>query len=684
MRTPSSRSATRSSGCGPSSGSPRPPRSTCCCHGGPRSSGTTSPRTRRSTRCATDDLDRDADGPIWATPAALPRGRHRRRRGGPSSGPASCAKSGSASSRVPEPSRTPRIVSTVWPPVRGACTGKLGARQITALTCGFTPEPPGSGSRSRSRSHPQCRGAPPRGVQRQGHHRSQGPRTRPRAPRDVHRIHRSDRPAPPRLGVARQLRRRGDGRRVHEDRRHVAGRRRRAASSTTGAASPPTRTPSTRASRARRSRSRCCTPAASSAASGYKVSGGLHGVGVSVVNALSSRLDLEIHQHGGKFEQHYAKGGKPQDKLTRVAGSKKRGTTITFWPDATIFEETEFRAQTILEHVRETAFLNKGLEIRFRDERVDPVLDQTFRYAGGIVDFVKHLNASKEPLFKRVVSIEDTGRGPRHRHRDAVEHRLLRGDPLVRQQRGHHRRRDARGGLQEGPHERDEPLREGQGPPQGQGRQPARRGHPGGAHRDHLGEAPEPAVRGPDQEQARQHRDALARREGHQREARRLARGAPHRGRVRPFSKATQAARARMAARQARDLTRRKSLLESCSDAGQARRLRVAEPGRVGAVHRRGRQRRRQRQARPRPAHAGDPADPRQDPQRRARPPRQDAEERGDPGAHHRDRLPASATTSTSRSSATTRSSSWPTPTSTARTSARCCSRSSTGSSPRS
>jgi DNA gyrase subunit B len=141
---------------------------------------------------------------------------------------------------------------------------------------------------------------------------------------------------------------------------------------------------------------------------GYKVSGGLHGVGVSVVNALSSRLDLEVHQHGGKFEQHYAKGGKPQDKLTRVGASKRRGTIITFWPDERIFEEVDFRAQTILEHVRETAFLNKGLEVHFRDERVDPVIDQTFRYAGGIVDFVKHLNASKEPLFKRVVAIADT------------------------------------------------------------------------------------------------------------------------------------------------------------------------------------------------------------------------------------------------------------------------------------
>src|SRR5262245_3239895 len=142
---------------------------------------------------------------------------------------------------------------------------------------------------------------------------------------------------------------------------------------------------------------------------GYKVSGGLHGVGVSVVNALSSRLDLEVHQNGGKYEQHYAKGGKPQDKLTRVGASKKRGTIITFWPDERIFEEVEFRAQTILEHVREIAFLNKGLGIRFRDERADPVTDQTFKYAGGIVDFVKHLNASKEPLFKRVGSIADVG-----------------------------------------------------------------------------------------------------------------------------------------------------------------------------------------------------------------------------------------------------------------------------------
>jgi DNA gyrase subunit B len=144
---------------------------------------------------------------------------------------------------------------------------------------------------------------------------------------------------------------------------------------------------------------------------GYKISGGLHGVGVSVVNALSSRLDVEIHRDGAVWEQHFAKGGKPQGKLVKGKASKKRGTIITFWPDATIFEETEFRAQTLVERLREMAFLNRGLEISIRDERVDPAFEQTFKFNGGIVDFVRHLNESKEPLFKRVVSYSEAGDG---------------------------------------------------------------------------------------------------------------------------------------------------------------------------------------------------------------------------------------------------------------------------------
>jgi DNA gyrase subunit B len=142
---------------------------------------------------------------------------------------------------------------------------------------------------------------------------------------------------------------------------------------------------------------------------GYKISGGLHGVGASVVNALSSRLDVEIHRDGGKWVQHFAKGGKPQDKLTEVGPSKRHGTTITFWPDATIFEETEFRAQTLIERLREMAFLSKGLEIRFRDERPDPVLALDFKFNGGISDFVRHLNSTKEPLFKRVLAYTEEG-----------------------------------------------------------------------------------------------------------------------------------------------------------------------------------------------------------------------------------------------------------------------------------
>jgi len=142
---------------------------------------------------------------------------------------------------------------------------------------------------------------------------------------------------------------------------------------------------------------------------GYKISGGLHGVGVSVVNALSSRLELEIKRDGFTWSLEFAKGGVPQGKIKKGATTKKTGTSVTFWPDAQVFEETEFRAQTLLERLREMAFLNRGLEIRFRDERGARVAFQEFKYTGGIIDFVKHLNASKEPLFKRVVSYADVG-----------------------------------------------------------------------------------------------------------------------------------------------------------------------------------------------------------------------------------------------------------------------------------
>jgi DNA gyrase subunit B len=145
---------------------------------------------------------------------------------------------------------------------------------------------------------------------------------------------------------------------------------------------------------------------------GYKVSGGLHGVGVSVVNALSRKLVLEIDRSDQHYVAEFRDGGQVRSKL-KVTGpaamdrSTKRprtGTTVTFWPDADIFEETEFRAQTVLERLQVMAFLNRGLEIRFVDERPGKEQKTTYRYSGGIVDFVKHLNAAKESLFRKVCS----------------------------------------------------------------------------------------------------------------------------------------------------------------------------------------------------------------------------------------------------------------------------------------
>ena len=105
---------------------------------------------------------------------------------------------------------------------------------------------------------------------------------------------------------------------------------------------------------------------------GYKVSGGLHGVGVSVVNALSERCEVEIDRDGQRYFMDFAKGGKVQTKLAPIgkAPRDRTGTTVRFWPDPTIFEEVHFRTQTLLERLQMMAFLNKGLEIRVFDERV--------------------------------------------------------------------------------------------------------------------------------------------------------------------------------------------------------------------------------------------------------------------------------------------------------------------------
>ena len=138
----------------------------------------------------------------------------------------------------------------------------------------------------------------------------------------------------------------------------------------------------------------------------YQVSGGLHGVGVSVVNALSEKLEVEVARDGKLYRQEYARG-RPKDALKSVKPIKRTGTTVTFWPDPEVFtEEREFKYDTLAQRLREMAFLNKGLEIRLIDLRVEPEQQETFRYTGGIVDFVKHLNSSRDAVHKRVVYFE--------------------------------------------------------------------------------------------------------------------------------------------------------------------------------------------------------------------------------------------------------------------------------------
>ena len=169
---------------------------------------------------------------------------------------------------------------------------------------------------------------------------------------------------------------------------------------------------------------------------GYKVSGGLHGVGSSVVNALSTRLVVEVKNEGYRWTQSF-RYGVPDGLLERHEETDETGTTITFWPAADIFETTDFSFETISSRFREYAFLNKGLEIVVRDERADaeqiadavadtPVnedqeessdavvatstggMERRFLYQDGLVDFVKHLNSTKEPVHRTIIDFEAT------------------------------------------------------------------------------------------------------------------------------------------------------------------------------------------------------------------------------------------------------------------------------------
>jgi len=141
---------------------------------------------------------------------------------------------------------------------------------------------------------------------------------------------------------------------------------------------------------------------------GYKVSGGLHGVGVSVVNALSKNLNVEVKLDGKVWTQDYAYG-KPLAPLKQIGTTKSTGTKITFLADDSIFETIEYSWDVIASHMRETAFLNKNLKITLTDERELEPRRAEFRYSGGIVDFVKYLNEKKEAINTKIIALEAEG-----------------------------------------------------------------------------------------------------------------------------------------------------------------------------------------------------------------------------------------------------------------------------------
>jgi DNA gyrase subunit B len=314
----------------------------------------------------------------------------------------------------------------------------------------------------------------------------------------------------------------------------------------------------------------------------YAVSGGLHGVGVSVVNALSSRLDVEIRRDGCVWRQSYHIG-QPTGRLVRGEPTGKTGTTITFWPDESVFETTAWNFETLSRRLQEMAFLNRGLAITLADERPGHINGEphvvTYKYDGGIADFVRYLNASKEPVHGSVIEFTEngqgialeiamqwtssysesvhtfantinTGEGGTHEEGfraalTSILNKYAREQKLLREKDENLSGEDVREGLTAIVSIKlAEPQFEGQ-------------------TKTKLGNTEAKSFV---QRVCNEHlRDWLDRNPGEAKEV---------------INKATQAARARIAARQARDLTRRKSLLESNTLPGKLADCQSADPAR--------------------------------------------------------------------------------------------------------
>jgi DNA gyrase subunit B len=314
----------------------------------------------------------------------------------------------------------------------------------------------------------------------------------------------------------------------------------------------------------------------------YAVSGGLHGVGVSVVNALSARLDVEVRKDGYVWHQTYQKGD-PVTQVIRGEPTEETGTTTSFWPDGSIFETLDWSFETLSRRLQEMAFLNRGLRITLTDERPDHINGEphvvSYRYDGGIADFVRYLNASKEAVHGSVIEFGDEGDGISaeiamqwngsysesvHTFANTINtaeggtheegfraaltsiiNRYARDQKLLREKDENLTGEDVREGL-------TAIVSVKLAEPQFEGQTKTKLGNTEAksfvqkACNDHL-------------------RDWFERNPGEAKDI---------------ITKATQAARARIAARQARDLTRRKNLLESSSLPGKLADCQSADPAR--------------------------------------------------------------------------------------------------------
>ena len=297
----------------------------------------------------------------------------------------------------------------------------------------------------------------------------------------------------------------------------------------------------------------------------YKVSGGLHGVGVSVVNALSETLDIEIWRNGEVYQQSYERGT-PTGALEITGTTKRRGTKVTFKPDSRVFETTAFSFDILAQRLRELAFLNGGVLITLDDERDGK--SHKFHYEGGIVSFVTHLNKNKAAVNEKPIYM----RGDKDGIDAEIALQWNDGYAEMIYSFANNINTHEGGippvGIPLGAHAHDQLLRDEEQSRQGFEGERHRRRHSRGAHRRRQHQDSASAVRGADQDQARQHRGQGHRRGDRQRQARRVSRGEPRR-RPAIVGKAIDAARAREAARKARDLVRRKGALDGSSLPGK-------------------------------------------------------------------------------------------------------------------